>query len=378
MSPSAADLFVEAYARTQVPEDRLTELLALLLAGDKRFRSRFCHLVGVPDLLHVDVRTQRRLRTGRRVDLEVILRHDTNVHVVWIEVKAGALEQPNQLKDYSKELDVLYPGRHTLVALAPSGDKIFATAALLRSDGRQLARAISWQMIREQINQSALERAKTGMPWRKSAIDEDASAELRVLAEIDGYLDTNRRVLRLMRDEPLQTTDSLVLSRYRDLIDKGGLVDALLTTAVGLSGVANPERWDWRDYRGYVLPRLAVPAWGPGLNASRAPTLQLWFATTDLEDRPEEPRNQPVVLASLVFDPADEHCRLSVRNSSWPEGVLPHADSTQARLSMTIYLAELATSGVTLASQAEYLWNWAEQAFRRLAQLAPPSLAAGE
>lgn len=358
-------------------EDRLTELLAHVLAADDLFRTRFCRLCGVPALANADLRTQRRLSTGRRVDLELLARENGARHVVWVEVKAGALEQPSQLHDYADELHRLYGDHGTLVALAPKGDRIFEHARTTGRLGRPLARSLTWQQVDEAIRQTGQERA--GMSWRDEAALARTSALQRTLLDFHAYLQRRKEPLAIMPDDPLQVTDALALSRVPALLDRGGLIDTILDLAAAYVSDRAIERWDDRDWRGRVFRNLDPPGWAAELvNEGGAVTAQLWYCWTDVDDRPDEPRHQPIFLASLVFERPTEDGRVALADPQWslPDWAVSCMSARNPRISAIRYLAEVATAGITLGAQAEALGTWARDKLVVLKALSRPPVEA--
>jgi hypothetical protein len=173
-------------------------------------------------------------------------------------------------------------------------------------------------------------------------------------------------------DEPLQPVDALAVSRAHALLEPGGQIEAVVTLAARelAHELREPYHDQRREWFGYGLQDLEPPAW-----AIRPPfvggTMELWFNWTDAEDRPEEPRNQPIFLASLVFDQPSEEARIALQRGFWPEWF--RCDTKhQVRISALRYLSELATSEITLTGQAEQLAGWAQQAFVGLKALTEP------
>lgn len=112
--PAALSL-LEAALRTQVPEDRTSEILAYTLGHDPAARRALCDLARATWQKERTIVTQRRVTNADRIDIELSLFGDGTVHVMWIEVKEWAAEQPEQLVRYARELRRLYPEHSTLV-----------------------------------------------------------------------------------------------------------------------------------------------------------------------------------------------------------------------------------------------------------------------
>lgn len=368
MTPVAAPLLLEALERTPVKEDQSTELTAHVLRSDPRFRARFCERIGAPLFPHADIRTQRPTASGRRVDLELILRGLRTSHAVWIEVKAGAPEHDSQVTAYRSDLSRLYPGRYTIAILAPVGDEIFAA--------HPWAAHMTWQQLAGLLDEVGREDSGTG--WRQHASADDARVAQRTLLELNEHLQRRRRALKVMPDDPITVLDSLVLSRFHALHDKGGLIDCLLDLAVThIEGGEGTASWRWHEEtRGRVVRGLPLPEWAAELNrGGDEPYFELHFAWTDRFIRSHEPRDQPLFLASLALNNPTEQCRAALSSrEGWalsPE-LLTAVSNRHASISKLRYVAEVATSGITLASQAERLGQWAADAFKDLAMAPRP------
>lgn len=116
------------------------------------------------------VSTQESTPEGR-VDLTMSLVSVDERHPVWIEVKAGAREQPDQLERYARELRRRFSdGR--LVALAEAGDPILQSAS-----EHELATPLSWQQVLDLCTRVAEDRdVGDGREWRRRARSSEAPA----------------------------------------------------------------------------------------------------------------------------------------------------------------------------------------------------------
>jgi hypothetical protein len=241
--------------------------------------------------------------------------------------------------------------------------------------GEPLAQAVEWQQVIAQLNASGRER--DGNAWRERAAKPDACLSQRTLLELYAYSQRPTGALKVMPDEPLQVIDALALSRYHDLLDPGGLIDGLLEFAADHVGLGPVEPWTWQDFRGLTFRGAEPPEWAKGFVAPGGEaSLQLWYSWTDDSDRPDDARNQPIFLASLVIEPPSEEGRIALRDAVWTanEWAFPTETKKDYRISAIKYLAEVATSGVTLSSQAEALGAWARTSVDRLRALTyPPS-----
>lgn len=160
----ASDSLLSAVERTDVGEDRLTEVLACVAHVNQRYA----------------VGTQRVTPAGRRVDMEIATYRGLERRgLVWIEVKAGAAYQLNQLQDYAEQvkdpvygeadgkvLTIIPPDIAPDVDIAPGprwNSKTWSEVALAADRlGRDWGRAM----------------------WRGAAMQPSAPAQWRYLAEL--------------------------------------------------------------------------------------------------------------------------------------------------------------------------------------------------
>src|SRR4051794_31236220 len=101
----ASESILSAVERTDVGEDRLTEVLACVAHVNQSFAAELVRLAGGQPTQgeRYAVGTQRATPGGRCVDMEIATyRALMRTALVWIEVKAGAAYQPNQLPDYAE------------------------------------------------------------------------------------------------------------------------------------------------------------------------------------------------------------------------------------------------------------------------------------
>jgi hypothetical protein len=311
-------------------------------------------------------------------------------HVVWIEAKIDAEEQPNQLLDYRTELLRRYPTGGSLVALGRDGSEILTTALERHlipplEEPTQLAEAVSWEQLAKTLDQVGADRAG-GARWRHDANQPATLAVQRTLYDFLHFLEIRGLA---MNDDPLTLTDGLVASRGRQLFDKhDGLISRLLTLAGDriahpVGDVADPWYWpgagDFCSAQGRCWS-LGAEAWPVLINPTGESTAQLWFRTTDEEDRPRDARNQALFFASLVVDPAPAPVIAAFDNPEWrtslPPDVAVVTRKREARVSKLRYLGEIASVGITLPQQAQDLAEWASTSLTELLSLAPPPVPA--
>src|SRR3954469_5019806 len=103
----ASDSILGAVERTDVGEDRLTDVLACVAHVDQRFAAVLVELAGgrPEEGERYAVGTQRATPGDRRVDMEIgSYRGLDRTGLVWVDVQAGAAYQPNQLPDYAEQV----------------------------------------------------------------------------------------------------------------------------------------------------------------------------------------------------------------------------------------------------------------------------------
>ena len=391
MSPRASEFLCEALERSSVVgEDRLTEIFAHLLALDPVSRAALESSLGLTERFDAaSITTQLPLISGRRVDLEIQFQGSSGRYVVWIEVKVDAKEQEDQLLDYACELARRYGRDGTVVALAPAHHPILMRAReehvlVPGLEAEPLAVPLPWQSVANKLEVVGRRRGH-GPGWRRGAVATDATADQRLLLEFLTYLE--RRGL-MMNDDPLSLTDGLVASRGRELFDRNtGAITRLLTSAAsGMRGFAGiePEAWHWPSQGDFCSSQgrwwsLPEGSWPTLMSSESAPYADLWFTTSDTEDRPLESRDQAVFVASLTFGSPAPRVVDAFSDSAWRESVSPEiavvATKSAVRVSKLRYFGELVSAGITLTQQADALADWAERSFDELlTRLPPPSL----
>lgn len=378
MSPVVANSLLEAALRTDIGEDRTTDLLACLLGLDVEARRAFLDLVEAPWLATVEILTQRLLPGVGRVDVELRLTQGSRLHVIWIEAKVGtAAEQPRQLYRYARALRNLYGRRGTLVALAPDHDRLFNSAREpLKIDDRVVACRTAVPMTWAQLGKSLenVGEQRGGRRWRSGTAAEGARADQRTLAN---FLDYLVREGLVEPNDPISSTDAFVARRYYSLLDpKQGAIARLLdlaTSQITLVADSPPfKSWTYGVWQGRHVPWPG--GWATQLNEEGRTSADLFFAPNDDEDRVDEPRDEPAFFAALVFDPAPPSVVEMLSDPQWllPADVMRHARSRYVRLTKLLYLSELAVRGVTLSQQAESLATWASARFAELQMLPDP------
>ena len=207
--PPASRSLLSAVERTEVPEDRLTEALACVAQVHQRFADGLLAEAGlaVPAGLRVEVTTQRRTPSGRRVDLELAGYDGLGARrvLLWVEVKAGAGWQPDQLPDYAAQVrdPVLGEPHGRVLAIIPPDDRPLLDA----EPGPARWQTRTWAQVATLADR--LGRAWTARRWRTEAMRPSAPAEWRYLTELIGRLEEKGYA----RVEPLTAEDVVAAAR---------------------------------------------------------------------------------------------------------------------------------------------------------------------
>jgi hypothetical protein len=218
--PRAAAYLLDAVLRTQKPEDRVTEVLAVALREHAGFRGLVLHEAGLlasagAEGLTAEVRTQRPTDKGRLVDLELVVWKGSGaVARLWCENKIGAEYQPNQLLDYHCALEAL-GGREPrcLVTIVPP-----ERAADIESQVGELAVEVpvwTWGNVGAWAEKAG-RRAdpQGGGGWAGSWRQLPASADQRSLAELLWLLNRQEGVMTT----ELRADHAVALATYGDAV----------------------------------------------------------------------------------------------------------------------------------------------------------------
>ena len=103
----ASDSILDAVERTDLHEDRLTEVLACVAQVNVALAAALVRMAGLEPRPseRYEVGTQRGTPSGRRVDMEIAAYDGlARTKLVWVEAKDGAVYQPDQLADYAREV----------------------------------------------------------------------------------------------------------------------------------------------------------------------------------------------------------------------------------------------------------------------------------
>jgi hypothetical protein len=362
---SAKKTLLEAAFVTRIGEDVLTEMLAHVLVTDDDVTAGVAEAVGLDGQKWraERVSTQESTPEGR-VDLTMSLVNVDERHPVWIEVKAGAREQPDQLERYARELR-RRSSDGMLVALAEAGDPILQSAR-----EHELATPLSWQQVLDLC--TGVAEGRGGPEWRQRARSVDAPARQRTLAEFSWYLEHRRVAVDI---EALSEEDVVAARRAeRLLVDEGAIHQLLLKASAGLSGFSRGE--PYRDApgrgrqlaleRGVILTADSAHDVWPVLQGANA---ELWFSTAGTEDLEDEVEIEPMFFSGFVFaKPIAPKVDEALRDAPWraglPKGVLLGDDGGGVWIVRMLTLSDLARSADSFSDQVEVVRAWCEKSLR--------------
>ena len=378
MSRRAPKLIVEAFERTQVHEDQLGELFALVLQTHDELLDALLGRIHVARHHEREVVTQQATPAGRRVDIELRLVDGARLqHVIWLELKEWAREQPEQLADYARDLALRYTGRSTLVALAPRGHGVLDVARLTVPP----ATPLSWEEVAIACDQTGT--GAYGSGWRRRPADPEARAGSRILLEFLGLLQSRGVVSAV---EPLEVLDVLVgLRSEAVLTHPDGSVACLLDAAAAeLAEYEVDPSSSWPKQRGIaawqgriLASRSSPPPW-PFVNREWNGVATLAFQPSDKWTLAKRgPRDQPIFVAGFIFDPAPANVISAVEDvageAQLPEDVAVEIHKKSLQILKWVYMSEVVTWGTTITEQAQALAASAGRSMRAIATLAPPA-----
>lgn len=377
VSRRAPRLIVEAFERTQVHEDQLGELFALTLQTHDELLDALLDRIHVARHREREVVTQQATPVGRRVDIELRLVDRARLqHVIWLELKEWAREQPEQLADYARDLALQYPGRSTLVALAPRGHRVLDVA----SSTVPPATPLSWEEVAIACDQAGISAYGSG--WRRGLTAAEARAGSLILIELLGLLQSRGVVSAA---EPLAVVDVLVGLRSDALLTHpdGSIACLLEAAAAELVDYELDPSSSWPKQRGIaawqgriLTPRASPPPW-PFVTREWNGVATLAFQPSDKWTLAKRgPREQPIFVAGFIFDPAPANMISAMDDVAWtaqlPDDVAIEVHKKSLQILKWVYMSEVVTWGITISEQAQALADWAGNSMRAIASLAPP------
>jgi hypothetical protein len=313
--------------------------------------------VGPQDGDRYAVGTQRVTSGDRRVDMEIATyRGLVRTGLVWVEVKAGAIYQVNQLPDYAEQVrDPLYgePDGRVLTIIPPDAVPEVDTAP-----GPPRWESKTWSEVALEADRLGREWAGQRR-WSRAARQPSAPAQWRYLAEL---------VRRLEQKGYARTEPPHPGGRHRRTA-RGDVAKNHREPRQG-----RPRGHQRRDARAQDLQGLKG-----GCSQTFTPTEPKWFSDREgfgnaypellywnEEDWTPDQRGAPAFCAGITFNEITDTTRYALLDKSWqallPEGVSAGGTGRLLRVVRTKYLSELIVAGATFDEQVQALKDWASQA----------------
>jgi hypothetical protein len=345
--PRSKPLLLRA-ARTHKREDRLTELLAVVLAGHQVFAHRFLHAAGLHARGDVEVSTQVRTARGKFVDLQLVsLDLDGRVlGRLWSEHKTGSGYSPGQLPGYADDLDGI-GGARRLITIVDSLDEAPVSPHWERFTWRQIA-LLAWKAGRE---------AGGGLRWREAALGPDGPAQQRLLVELLSYLEEEH-------DTVLDPVTHVHVAAFAKSSETHDILFTVLERAADMSahdpdeGVGYPKDY----FNQYWQAFKSDGTWAQPLEG------YLELTVSESDEWTYDRAGEPAFGAGFTL-PGDLQDQLrSAACAPW-RGPLEAQGATIAewdgyvRVYRTLYLAELIGKGPTIDAQAQALAKWVDESF---------------
>lgn len=360
----ASQSILSAVERTEVQEDRLTEVLACVTQVNRGLGAALLTMAGlrIHERERYVVGTQRGTPGGRRVDMEIAVYDGLRrTKLVWIEAKDGAAYQPNQLSDYAEQVRdrvVGDPDGRVLTIIPPGmGPELDPTPGPARWT------TTTWSEVAlaaERVGQ-AWGRKNGSRRWRSRALEPSAPAEWRYLVDIIGRLEEKGYA----RMDPLSPEDVIAAQRYEGT--KKALEDMVKAAAQSLDGL---EVTKDRGIAGGAYCQLAPPTskWFSDSERYGNAYPELLYYRED--DWTPDRLGAPAFCAGITFSEPGRETRVLLGDEAWqaglPQGVTVGGNGHILRVVRTMYLSELIVTGSTFEEQLRALRAWADAAIREL------------
>jgi hypothetical protein len=344
-------------ARTEIREDRLTELFAIVLDAHPVVARQILERAELPSEGAVEVSTQVRTHRGKRVDLQLVAL-DADQHVVgrlWSEHKTGSGYGPEQLPNYAAEL-AEFPGDTKLITIVDRLDQVEADARWER---------LTWQWVANMMTEVGY--TEDGREWRQRASKGGAPARQRLLHELLSYLEEEHGTVL----DPISHLDVIAFARANRTSD---VLVSVMGRAAELSRltpdgpVGSSPKDDWGTYW-QLFKRPG--SWGERLEGYA----ELHAGDEDLWTYPRvgEPAfgagfTLPVKYYDLLRDSSNREWWQGVEGEGF--SVAADVDGYYARVYRTKYVAELISAG-DMDAQATVLARWMDDSVDALEKYDP-------
>ncbi len=357
--PRARNELLDA-ARRYAPrsENRLSEILALVLSTHDEFAGSLLRHVGLPVGDRFEVLRQEKVAPGCVLDMVVRSARAAGglVSELWCEHKTVSDFRPEQREDYARELASRH-GEGRLLTITPRST----------DDVRGLWEHMTWQQLGELADRVG--RGWHRSDWRKAALAPEAPARARLLHELLWYLEQEGYSVT----RPMTPDDIHVFGAIRETAD---LIATLLDEAAAHLNAVESNVDEEDDYIcGWFVIEPPTDSWLDSLAPGEA---FCDCAIADSDDWWPQGTGEPAVGAGYSFD-SKEHGRLS-GDTEWLDCIEEAGYSLEPwtnylRCWQTKPLADFLTDGDSLSVQAKAIADWARRSIEGLSQIIPQHLA---
>ena len=362
MGKARGSLLDSALSFRTRPEDRLTEIVATVVAACPELAAALFELAGLKAGDRFDVQTQLITVDGRP-DMAIDSR--TGIHYtgrLWCEHKLDARDQDRQLERYAESL---------ARQLDIDSKLLYVVRDPARTRRHGMWTAATWQQIGELADSVGRDHAPGGRDWRAEAVKPGSPAKWRLLYELLWYLaDQDLAVIKGLNHNHLDV--------YKQLLETAETISALLESAGRHAAPLVPsdrdkgtgvDAWvEFEDPDGSWLPRV------PRYYASAQ------LVVSDRDRWIHSPRNEPAFAAGYAIE--DGVRPLLEGRSTWLTRLDAHGFGFEVWdrwlcIFKTMPMRELIDEGTSLQGQGEALGRWARDSIFELGDLDPGELDAG-
>lgn len=341
-------------ARFQKREDRLTEILAVVLSTFEPAAIELLRRAGL-EATTVEVTTQAATRLGKRVDMQIVGLDSEGRRCarLWSEHKTGADYMEDQLQGYARELDGL-GGPSRLITIAERGTPPWVDPRWSWLTWDELATCL------ERVGHEYTDERR----WRRSAALPGADAGIRMLNELLLYLEEEHEVVL----EPLSPLDIVAFGGANAA---GERLVAMLERAAEESHLKPSRSPDWRkDDWGLIWQMFEAGGWSEALGGY--PELLVSESDFWLEDL----LGAPAFGAGLTIQSRVRDRLLEADDGGWARkaeelGFCIFEAEGVTRVYRTRYLTDLVSAGASIDEQARDLGVWSTEAIDQINVLVP-------
>jgi hypothetical protein len=352
--PRNPSLLLRAARCTLKREDRLTELLAVVLDGHLDFAHGLLKLAGLPALGDVEVLTQHRTARGKFVDMRIrsLDSHGNAAGLLWSEHKTGSPYSSGQMEGYANDLGLSDDRKLITIVDGPKPPP-----------DKKPWQTFTWRDIAVLASQTG--RDLGGQNWREEALSPHGPAQQRLLLELLSYLEEIHGTVV----DPMTQAD---VDAFATTSKTHKVLFALLDCAAHLPRYEQAPKFGIAPDRShYWLTFKSDGIWAE----PRGGWLELTVAESD--GWTGDKAHEPVCGAGFALPPIVEEELRSDACQSWCEemnerGFIIRRWGNRLRVYRTKRLAELTATGPTIDLQAQELADWADETFAILRDHNPP------